>query len=113
MVAAPFLSRHLGLDWRDGARHFLAHLLEADVALNNLNWQWMAGRGTGTNPHRVLSPTRQARRFDLHGAYVRRHVPELRGLDPAAVHEPWRLGRGELARLGYPQPIVPVGEATA
>jgi deoxyribodipyrimidine photo-lyase len=58
----------------------------------------------------VLSPTRQARCFDPHGAYVRHHVPELRGLDSAAIHEPWRLGRIELARRGYPLPIVPVGE---
>jgi deoxyribodipyrimidine photo-lyase len=110
MIAASFLTRNLGLDWRDGARHFLEHLVDADVALNNLNWQWMAGHGTGTNPHRVLSPTRQGHRFDQHGTYVRRHVPELRGLDSASIHEPWRLGRRQLARLGYPAPIVPPGE---
>ncbi len=113
MIAASFLTRNLGLDWRDGARHFLEHLVDADVALNNLNWQWMAGRGTGANPHRVLSPTRQGQRFDPHGTYVRRHVPELLGLDSARIHEPWRLGRRELARLGYPVPIVPLGEVAA
>ncbi len=113
MIAASFLTRHLELDWRDGARHFLEHLVDADVALNNLNWQWMAGRGTGTNPHRVLSPTRQARRFDPHGAYVRRHIPELRGLDSDIIHEPWRLGRRELVRLGYPAPIVASYEEAA
>jgi deoxyribodipyrimidine photo-lyase len=113
MIAASFLTRNLGLDWRDGARHFLEHLVDADVALNNLNWQWMAGRGTGANPHRVLSPTRQGNRFDPDGTYVRRHVPELRGLDSTSIHEPWRLGRRELARLGYPAPIVPLGEVAA
>lgn len=113
MIAASFLTRNLGLDWRDGARHFLAQLVDADVALNNLNWQWTAGLGTGGNPHRVLSPTRQARRFDPRGDYVRRHVPELRGLDASVVHEPWLLGRRELARLGYPAPIEPVAGARA
>ena len=111
MIAASFLTRNLGLDWHDGARHFLEHLIDADIALNNLNWQWMAGRGTGANPHRVLNPTRQGQRFDPDGTYVRRHVPELRGLDSAMIHEPWRLGRRELARLGYPAPNAPVGEA--
>jgi deoxyribodipyrimidine photo-lyase len=109
MIAASFLTRQLGLDWRDGARHFLRHLVDADVALNNLNWQWMAGRGTGSNPHRVLNPTRQARRFDPDGSYVRRHVAELRALDTDTVHEPWRLGRRALAQLGYPAPVVPMG----
>jgi deoxyribodipyrimidine photo-lyase len=113
MIAASYLTRNLGLDWRDGARHFLEHLVDADVALNNLNWQWMAGRGTGANPHRVLSPTRQGHRFDPHGTYVRRHVPELLGLDRARIHEPWRLGRRELARLGYPAPIAPPGGVAA
>lgn len=108
MIAASFLTRHLGIDWRDGARHFLRRLIDADIALNNLNWQWMAGRGTGSNPHRVLSPTRQARRFDPLGTYVRRHVPELRDLDPGVIHEPWLLGPGERSRLGYPEPIVPI-----
>ncbi len=111
MIAASFLTRQLGLDWRVGARHFLEHLIDADIALNNLNWQWMAGRGTGANPHRVLNPTRQGRRFDPQGTYVRRYLPELRGLDSAMIHEPWCLGHRQLARLGYPAPIVPVGEA--
>jgi deoxyribodipyrimidine photo-lyase len=110
MIAASFLTRQLNVDWRDGARHFLEHLIDADVALNNLNWQWMAGHGTGSNPHRVLSPTRQGRRFDPNGTYVRRHVPELRELDADVVHEPWRLGRRRLAQLGYPTPVVPMGE---
>ncbi len=113
MIAASFLTRQLGVDWRDGARHFLQHLVDGDVALNNLNWQWMAGHGTGANPHRVLSPTRQAHRFDPKGNYVRRHVAELRELDADVVHEPWRLGRRGLAQLGYPTPIVPMGEAAA
>jgi deoxyribodipyrimidine photo-lyase len=107
MIAASFLTRNLGLDWREGARHFLEHLVDADVALNNLNWQWMAGVGTGANPHRVLSLARQARRFDPLGTYVKRHLPELRGLDSGVVHETWHLGSRALARLGYPGPIVP------
>lgn len=109
MIAVSFFTKNLGLDWREGARHFLDHLIDADVALNNLNWQWTAGLGTGTNPHRVLSPTRQARRFDPEGAYVRRYVPELRQLAPGVIHEPWLLGAEGLADIGYPAPIVPTG----
>jgi len=109
MIVASFLTRTLGLDWREGAAHFLDRLVDADVTLNNLNWQWTAGLGTGGNPWRVLDPTRQARRFDPQGCYVRRYVPELRSLAPVEVHEPWRLGRRGLRGLGYPAPVVPVG----
>lgn len=40
----------------------------------------------------------------LGGAYVRRHVPELRNVVGPAVHEPWRLPGGP--PNGYPAPIV-------
>ena len=104
LVTASFLAKHLYLDWRLGAAHFAEHLVDGDVANNVGNWQWVAGTGADTRPNRVFNPTRQARRFDPGGAYVRRWVPELEGVDDAAVHEPWRLGL--LAPTAYPEPIV-------
>ena len=104
LVTASFLAKHLYLDWRLGAAHFAAHLVDGDVANNVGNWQWVAGTGADTRPNRVFNPTRQARRFDPDGTYVRRWVPELQGIDGAAVHEPWRLGL--LRPSAYPDPIV-------
>jgi deoxyribodipyrimidine photo-lyase len=106
MITASFLCGRLGLDWRPGAGHFMHWLTDGDIACNYGNWQWVAGTGTDTRPRRVLSPLRQARRFDPRGDYVRRYVPELVGLDGAAVHEPWRLPGGQRRRLGYPAPII-------
>jgi deoxyribodipyrimidine photo-lyase len=60
-------------------------------------------------PDRVFNPTRQARRFDPTGAYVRRYVPELQHVDGPAVHEPWTLG--PLRPADYPDPIVDHDEA--
>jgi deoxyribodipyrimidine photo-lyase len=77
MVAADFLTKHLAVDWREGAAHFAQHLVDADLANNTGNWQWTAGTGTDPRPGRRLSPERQARRFDPEGAYARRYVPEL------------------------------------
>jgi deoxyribodipyrimidine photo-lyase len=104
LVTASFLAKHLYLDWRLGAAHFAEHLVDGDVANNVGNWQWVAGTGADTRPNRVFNPTRQARRFDPEGAYVRRWVPELEGIEGASVHEPWRLGL--LAPTDYPPPIV-------
>ena len=112
MVTASFLTKTLYLDWRAGAAHFLNHLLDGDLANNNLNWQWVAGTGTDTRPNRVLSPLRQAERFDPAGAYIRRWIPELSTVeDPKSVHQPWRLGPGTLRKLGYPPPIVDLDAA--
>jgi deoxyribodipyrimidine photo-lyase len=103
MITASFLTKDLHLDWRAGAAHFMRHLTDADVACNQLNWQWAAGTGTDTNPRRVFNPTRQGRRFDPTGAYVRQHVPELAGLPAAAIHDPDPATR---RARGYPEPIV-------
>ncbi len=113
MLVASFLTKTLYVDWRVGARHFLDLLVDGDMANNQLNWQWVAGTGTDTRPNRVLNPVIQGKRFDPHGAYVRRWVPELAGLDGAAVHEPWKLTGRARARFDYPEPVVDLGEARA
>ena len=109
LVTASFLVKHLYLDWRLGAAHFAEHLVDGDVANNTGNWQWVAGTGADTRPNRVFNPTRQARRFDPDGVYVRRWVPELEGVEGRDVHEPWRLGL--LRPAAYPSPIVDHDEA--
>lgn len=103
MIVASYLTRDLGVDWRLGASHFLRHLVDGDVACNQLNWQWVAGTGTDPRRHRVLNPVRQGRRFDRRGDYVRRWVPELAAVPAAQVHDPdaaTRRGCGYPERLG-------------
>ncbi len=112
LIVGSFLTKVLYIDWRSGAAQFARLLLDADVANNVGNWQWVAGTGTDTRPNRVLNPLRQAQRFDPRGEYVRRYVPELAGIAGAAVHEPWKLGR-ERAALGYPERIVEYSAALA
>ncbi|MBK1788414.1 cryptochrome/photolyase family protein [Prauserella cavernicola] len=110
LIVGSFLSKTLYLDWRLGARHFLDHLVDADVANNQLNWQWVAGTGTDSRPNRVLNPILQAKRYDPEGEYVRRYVPELGKVAGAAVHEPWKLPEAMLKDFGYPKPIVELKE---
>ena len=111
LIVASFLTKDLGVDWREGAAHFEALLLDGDVASNRGNWQWVAGTGVDTRPGRIFNPTTQGKRFDPDGEYVRRWVPELGGVDGGAVHEPWKLG--PLLTGGYPGPIVDHAEAAA
>jgi deoxyribodipyrimidine photo-lyase len=108
LITASFLTRHLGIDWRSGAAHFADLLLDADVANNNGNWQWVAGTGTDTRQYRRFNPIRQAERFDPDGEYVRRYVPELADVADGGVHRPWRLDD----RRGYPSPLTGVGPVT-
>lgn len=113
LLAASFLAKTLYVDWRIGARHFLDLLVDGDIANNQLNWQWVAGTGTDSRPNRVLNPVLQGKRYDPEGAYVRRWVPELRGIEGGAVHEPWKLSGPERDRYPYPAPVVDLADGLA
>ena len=103
MVAASFLTKHLLVDWRVGAAHFMEYLVNGDVASNVGNWQWVAGTGTDSRPGRFFNPALQARRHDPSGDYVRRFVPELAPLPAGRIYDPPAVDR---RALGYPDPIV-------
>ena len=77
MITASFLTKDLHIDWREGERVFMEHLIDGDMGNNNGGWQWVAGTGTDPQDYtRVFNPTLQQERFDPDGAYVRRWVPE-------------------------------------
>ncbi|GAB2692194.1 cryptochrome/photolyase family protein [Thalassiella azotivora] len=105
MVVASFLVKDLHVEWQHGARYFLRHLRDGDLASNNHGWQWVAGSGTDAAPYfRVFNPVTQGTRFDPDGEYVRRYVPELRHLPGRAAHTPWDADGGY--DRGYPERVV-------
>jgi deoxyribodipyrimidine photo-lyase len=90
MAVASFLVKDLHVDWRWGAKWFMQHLIDGDLASNQHGWQWTAGTGTDASPYyRVFNPISQGKKFDPNGEYVRRFVPELRAVATKFVHEPW------------------------
>ncbi len=102
MIVASFLVKDLHLPWQWGARHFLQHLIDGDLASNSHGWQWVAGSGTDASPYfRIFNPTSQSERFDAAGDYIRRWVPELASLDSRTIHQP-----SQLRPDAYPAPIV-------
>jgi deoxyribodipyrimidine photo-lyase len=118
MVTASFLTKDLGVDWRDGERWFALALNDFDLAANNGGWQWAASTGTDAQPYfRIFNPVSQSEKFDADGAFIRRYVPELSRVPAAAIHAPWRADPAVLAaagvRLGdtYPAPIVDHAQA--
>jgi deoxyribodipyrimidine photo-lyase len=75
MVVASFLVKNLLIHWQDGARWFWDTLVDADLANNTLNWQWVAGCGADAAPYfRIFNPALQARRFDPDSAYIGRWI---------------------------------------
>ncbi|MDQ3476797.1 MAG: DNA photolyase family protein [Actinomycetota bacterium] len=108
MLVASFLIKDLHQEWTRGARWFMRHLVDGDLASNQHGWQWVAGCGTDAAPYyRVFNPVLQGKKFDPDGNYVRRYVPELRNVrvgKGGEIHEPWELPDGLPA--GYPERIV-------
>jgi deoxyribodipyrimidine photo-lyase len=108
------------IPWQEGEAWFWDTLVDADLASNAANWQWVAGCGADAAPFfRVFNPVLQGRKFDTAGDYVRRFVPEIAELDARYIHAPWEASPDTLARAGvtlgksYPKPVVNLGEARA
>jgi len=91
MIVASFLVKDLLAPWSSGAKWFWDTLVDADLANNTLGWQWSAGCGADAAPFfRIFNPVTQSRKFDPHGVYLRRWLPELASLPDKWLHEPWQ-----------------------
>ena len=113
MIVGSFLVKHLLIRWQEGAKWFWDTLVDADLASNTLGWQWIAGCGADAAPYfRIFNPMTQSKKFDGHGDYIRRWVPELAELSDADLHAPWEVPPLALASAGiqlgvtYPHPVV-------
>ncbi len=113
MIVASFLVKDLLIDWRVGEAWFWDTLVDADLANNIGNWQWVAGSGADAAPYfRVFNPVLQGAKFDPEGDYVRQWAPELGRMPKRRIHDPWDADDQTLAEadvtLGktYPAPIV-------
>lgn len=118
MIAASFLIKDLGIHWRWGELYFAQQLNDYDLSANNGGWQWCASTGCDAQPwFRMFNPITQSRRFDPEGHFIRRYVPELRGIPSEKIHQPERLSLQEQIRYGcrlgvdYPYPLVDHAQA--
>ena len=106
---ASFLVKHLGIDWREGARALLrpARRRRRGAERRQLAVGRRHGRRHAAEPH--VQPDGAGCGSSIpDGAYVRRYVPELDGVAGGAA----RPSRA-CSRRGYPAPIVDHAEAVA
>lgn len=113
MIVASFLCKNALLPWQTGAHWFWDTLVDADLASNSFNWQWVAGCGLDAAPYfRIFNPVRQSERFDPDGEYLSRWLPELSNLPARWRHAPWlapvNVLQASNVRIGidYPAPIL-------
>ncbi|KAK3075133.1 DNA photolyase phr1 [Teratosphaeriaceae sp. CCFEE 6253] len=108
MIVASFLAKDLLIDWRMGERYFMERLIDGDFASNNGGWGFSASTGVDPQPYfRIFNPLLQSEKFDAGGEYIRKWVPELKGVGGKAIHDPYGRGAGKQAeKAGYPRPVV-------
>ena len=107
-VVASFLTKHLLIDWRRGARYFTKQLIDHDYASNHGAWQWTASTGTDSVDVRIFDPVSQMSKYDDGAHFVKAYVPELRDVPADEIVDWPTLSRAEREALapGYPHPIV-------
>jgi deoxyribodipyrimidine photo-lyase len=73
LVAASWLVKDMGVQWRWGERFFAQHLVDYDPAQNMMNWIWVASvLPFASAPFRRHDPERTAAKLDPTGTYRRR-----------------------------------------
>ncbi|MES2353507.1 MAG: deoxyribodipyrimidine photo-lyase [Pseudomonadota bacterium] len=113
MIAGSFLTKDLLIDWRWGEKYFADNLNDFDLAANNGGWQWVASTGCDAQPYfRIFNPVTQSEKFDPHGKFIRKYLPELTQVPDRYIHTPWMMSpqQQQAANIAigrdYPQPIV-------
>ncbi|KAJ6446431.1 DNA photolyase [Purpureocillium lavendulum] len=78
------------VDWERGAEVFEELLLDHEPACNIGNWQWLSCTAFFSQYYRCYSPISFGQKWDKHGDFIRRWVPELKDLDAKYIYEPWK-----------------------
>ena len=100
-LVACFLTRgDLWVHWELGAKVFDRHLLDADFALNNANWQWLSCSRFFYQYFRVYSPETFFQKYDKDGAYVRKYCPELKNMPSKYIYQPWKAPLADQKKAG-------------
>ncbi|ESZ98028.1 cryptochrome DASH [Sclerotinia borealis F-4128] len=125
-AVACFLTRGgCYISWERGAEVFEELLLDHETACNVGNWQWLSCTAFYHMYYRMYSPIAFGKNWDPEGNFVRKYVPELKGLNKKFIYEPWKAPMGDLLKAGiriegdgmdgkkggcYPKPMFDFGE---
>lgn len=108
LIVGSFLVKTLGISWQWGERYFSTKLIDYDPAMNNGNWNWVAGSGTDSQPwFRIFNPWEQTKKFDGELLYIKKWLPELKDIDNKIILN-WQKEQSDDIR--YPRPMVDYSE---
>ena len=107
-MLVSFGAYQLWLHWRHLGTHLAQQFTDYEPGIHWSQCQMQSGV-TGINTIRIYSPTKQSHDQDPTGVFIRQWVPELSGVAPEFIHEPWLMPQ---PAANYPAPIVDLKAAT-
>ncbi len=114
-MIVSFLLHHLFQHFTTGSAWLARQFLDFEPGIHYAQFQMQAGF-TGTNTIRIYNPTKNALDHDPEAVFIKKWVPELRGLPPELAIEPWMTTEMEKELYNfypgkdYPEPIVNIKE---
>lgn len=97
-----FATYHLWLHWREPALHLARLFTDYEPGIHYSQAQMQSGT-TGINSLRIYNPIKQGIEQDPTGDFIRKWVPELKGMDTRYIHTPWE---NPADMNNYPMPVV-------
>lgn len=100
-AVACFLTRGgCYISWERGAEVFEEWLIDHETACNAGNWQWLSCTAFFAQFYRCYSPIAFPKKWDKEGKFVKRYVPELKGLNAKYIYEPWKAPIADQKKAG-------------
>ena len=103
-------SYHLWIDWRQTANLIAGWFTDFEAGIHFAQVQMQSGT-TGVNANRIYSPIKQSLKYDPHGVFIRKWIPELTSVSDEWIHTPWKMPHSIQLKSGciigktYPEPI--------
>jgi deoxyribodipyrimidine photo-lyase len=106
MIVASFIIKDLLIDWQKAEKFYSRNLVDYSIAVNNGNWQWVAGTSPSSNPYfRVFNPWEQSKKYDPDCKYIKKYIPELKDVPPKDIHK-WSEKYPDYPKIKYQKPII-------
>ena len=115
-TVTSFAVNELWLPWRQVGLHLAREFLDYEASIHWSQLQIHAGTAKGCEPL-TYNPRKQAKDHDPSGQFVKRWVPELRGVPLDYLVEPWTMPPAIQAQAAcfigasYPAPLINLQQA--